>query len=126
MNEIIKNNLLLTKKIYIKSIKYNNLRKKNINNEIDYFKNLFDNLYKIRNKIKNKKNLIETVNDSTYYIITNKIDLSNEKIKEIYKKRWDVEINFRFLKDKFKMKTINYQKINNYYKLYTMIYQEDI
>jgi len=112
MNDIIKNNLILTKKIYIKSIKYNNLRKKNINNEIDYFKNLLDNLYKIRNKIKNKKNLIETVNDSTYYIITNKIDLSNEKIKEIYKKRWDVEINFRFLKDKFKMKTMESKSLN--------------
>lgn len=105
-------NKLLTKNKYIKSIKDNNLRKKNINNEIDFFKCLLDDLYKKRNEIKNKIKLIEMVNDSTYYIVTNKIDLTNDKIKEIYKKRWDVEINFRFLKEKFKMKTMEAKSLN--------------
>ena len=35
-----------------------------------------------------KINLINKVNDSIYYIITNKLDFSNEKLGEIYKKRW--------------------------------------
>ena len=56
--------------------------------------------------------MIDIVNNSIYYIVTNKIDLSNDKIKELYKKRWEVETHFRFAKDKFKMRSMESKSLN--------------
>lgn len=120
--DIIKNNKIINcnkkdknvinKAFYIKILKTNNLIKKEIDNQINLIQLIIDDSYKLFKIIKNKINLINKVNDSVYYIITNKIDFSNEKLNEIYKKRWCVETNFRFAKEKFKFKTMNSKSIN--------------
>ena len=114
-NKIIncnKDNMLTNKAFFIKTLKTNNLIKKDINEQINLIKLIINDSYKIFNVIKNKINLINKVNDSVYYIITNKIDFSNEKLNEIYKKRWCIETNFRFAKEKFKFKSMNSKSIN--------------
>ena len=103
INSIIKNNLIINKKVYVSNLKNNNIIKKHITENIIKMYDDIDSYLKINNKIKQKINLIDRVNNSIYYIVTNKIDLSNDKIKELYKKRWEVETHFRFAKDKFKM-----------------------
>lgn len=107
INKLIENN-----NIKKKIIKSNMIIKKNINEDIIKINNILDNYYIIYNKIKEKINLINRVNNSIYYIVTNKIDLTNDKIKELYKKRWDVETHFRFAKEKFKMRTMESKTLN--------------
>lgn len=103
--EIIKNNVSL---------------KKNITNNIKKIQKHIDSCLKFNNKIKEKINLINKVNDSIYYIITDKIELSDDKIKDLYKKRWEVETHFRFAKDKFKMRTMESKTSNIIYQnIYT-------
>ena len=48
---------------------------------------------------------------SSYFILTN-LNISNEEIKQIYKKRWGVETCFRHSKDKLKINNINSKNIN--------------
>lgn len=109
---IINNNVKIDKKVYINSLKNNNINKKNITENIEKMNIDIDLFLKLNNKIKEKINLINSVNNSIYYIITNKIDLSNDKIKELYKKRWEVGTHFRFAKDKFKMRTMEAKSLN--------------
>jgi len=94
---IIKNNMIVKKKII------NNIEK--VNSYIDFY-------LKTNNIIKQKIGLINKVNDSIYYIVTNKIELTDDKIKELYKKRWEVETHFRFAKEKFKMRTMESKSLN--------------
>jgi len=106
-------NLLINdNKIKKNIIKSNMAIKKNIDNNIKIINDCIDSFLKTNNIIKQKINLINKVNDSVYYIVTNKIELSNEKIKELYKKRWGVETHFRFAKEKFKMRTMETKSLN--------------
>jgi hypothetical protein len=116
-NDIIKNNKTINKiknndHNFIKILKTNNLIKKQIMKQIDIIKIIINDSYKLFKIIKNKINQINKINDSIYYIITNKIDYSFDKLSEIYKKRWCIETNFRFAKEKFKFKTMNSKSIN--------------
>lgn len=73
-------------------------------------------------KISYKSAILEYTNE--YTLITNlkKDEYNDEKIKELYKKRWSVEIFFKLLKKNFKFETlIEYNKKQNdisYKKLY--------
>jgi hypothetical protein len=40
------------------------------------------------------------INEKSYYLLTNLIDMSIDKLKNNYKKRWDIETHFRDLKHK--------------------------
>lgn len=77
LNEI----LLIDKKRIIK-------RKKEIKNDMILFNELLNQTLKLNKSIVNKIKSINKINDSTYYIITNKINFNTDKIKSIYKKRW--------------------------------------
>ena len=112
INSNYKDNKLINNSLFIKILKTNNLINKKINEQIKSLQLIIDDSYELFKIIKKKINLINKVNDSVYYIITNKIDFSNEKLNEIYKKRWYVETNFRFAKDKFKFKSMNSKSIN--------------
>ncbi len=125
------NNLLNEKKILLKQIKNindilkmnknnNNIyktleldkkeiikQKNNIKHQTDFFYDLLDTYYKSNKITTNKIKLINKINDSTYYIITNKIDYTIDKIKSLYKKRWEIETHFRFCKDKFKFRNMD-------------------
>jgi hypothetical protein len=106
-------NLLINNdKIKKNIIKSNMTIKKNIDDNIKKINYNIDTFLKTNNIIKQKINLINKVNDSVYYIVTNKIELTNDKIKELYKKRWDIETHFRFAKDKFKMRTMETKSLN--------------
>ena len=86
------------------------------------------------NTFKFKSVILEYINE--YTLITNlkKDNYNDEQIKELYKKRWSVEIFFKLLKYNFKFeKIIEYNKENNdipYKKLYLcnliIIYLSDI
>ena len=76
------------KAFFIETLKTNNLIKKGINDQIQLIQLIIDDSYKLFKGIKKKINLINKVNDSVYYIITNKLDFSDKKLGEIYKKRW--------------------------------------
>ena len=52
------------------------------------------------------------MDNDPYYLLTSCYELTNEKLKEIYKKRWLVETNFRFLKSNFKFDRLNSININ--------------
>jgi len=86
--------------------------KKKIINNIEKVNSYIDFYLKTNNIIKQKIGLINKVNDSIYYIVTNKIELTDDKIKELYKKRWEVETHFRFAKEKFKMRTMESKSLN--------------
>ena len=83
-----KDNNLINKAFFIETLKTNNLIKKGINDQIQLIQLIIDDSYKLFKGIKKKINLINKVNDSVYYIITNKLDFSDKKLGEIYKKRW--------------------------------------
>lgn len=106
------NQLIVNNKMKKNIIKTNMVIKKNIETDISKLNETIDSYYKINNMIKEKINLINKVNDSIYYIVTNKIELSNDKIKDLYKKRWDVETHFRFCKEKFKMRSMESKSLN--------------
>jgi hypothetical protein len=97
--------LLENKKIIMK-------RKKEINNEIDLFHKMLEESYELNKITINKIKLFNKINDSTYYIITNKLNYNIDKIKLIYKKRWGVEVHFRFSKDKFKFRNMDSKKLH--------------
>jgi len=66
----------------------NRFKKNNINIQI---KEITDKQIIIINNNKkhiNEKNELISYEHSDYYILTNNINLTNEKLKEIYKKRW--------------------------------------
>jgi len=52
-------------------------------------------------EIKSGDNKDDTLNDSTYYIMTSLINLNIEQIKNLYWKRWAIEVNFKVLKYNF-------------------------
>ena len=55
-----------------------------------------------------KLNDLETYEHSDFYIITNNLNLSFNKLKKIYSKRWCVETSFNFDK-----KVLNLNQMNN-------------
>lgn len=73
-------------------------------------------------KISYKSVILEYTNEYTLITNLNKDEYNDEKIKELYKKRWSVEIFFKLLKKNFKFETlIEYNKEQNdisYKKLY--------
>ena len=112
LKSIIKNKIGIKQKLFLDVSRKNNIIKKKITNDI---KNLYieiDSHLKTCNLLKEKIKLIEKVNNSVYYIMTNKINLSNDDIKSLYKKRWCIETHFRFAKDKFKMRSMESKSKN--------------
>ena len=73
-------------------------------------------------KISYKSVILEYTNEYTLITNLNGDEYNDEKIKELYKKRWSVEIFFKLLKKNFKFETlIEYNKEQNdisYKKLY--------
>jgi IS4 transposase len=97
--------LLENKKIIIK-------RKKEIKYDINLFHEILEQSYKLNKITINKIKLYNNINDSTYYILTNKLNYNIDKIKLIYKKRWGIEVHFRFSKDKFKFRNMDSKKLH--------------
>ncbi len=58
------------------------------------------------NRMKNKTRLIRLWDDSGKEMLlsTNRFDLPTETIRELYRKRWDIEVFFKFLKQNLKLK----------------------
>lgn len=81
--------------------------KKELKEENIKIKKLIDKKYVELNKMKYKLEELERKNDSIYYVITNLTNHTEKEIKEIYKKRWCVEVHFRFTKDKLKFRNMN-------------------
>ena len=48
---------------------------------------------------------IERENDKPMVLITNKIDVSNEEISELYQKRWQIELFFKWIKQNLQIKS---------------------
>jgi DDE family transposase len=69
-------------------------------------------------KEKNKEMIIESKND--YVIITNLEEdkYSNEKLSNIYKSRWDIEVYFKLLKENFKFRNLKEKEKAEYEKIY--------
>jgi hypothetical protein len=101
MNLIRKTKKTKNKKNKKKLIK-NRKRKKELKNLISKNKILKLNL--IDDNVKNMKLINEIINyeQSSYFILTN-LNINNQEIKQIYKKRWGVETCFRHSKDKLKI-----------------------
>ena len=138
INFLVKNNVNFI-------IRFKN-NSKNYNSKIDDFVNMRVIKYeqKIEKEVLNKNNdkkglkyksvILEYSNE--YTLITNlkKEEYKDDEIKELYKKRWSVEIFFKLLKKNFKFeKLIEYNKEKNnisYKKLYIcnliIIYLSDI
>jgi len=105
-----------------KGIKHHDIIKKLRNNiRIIRYKNTYD---KIVNSSKSKKNP-----NKTYYLrvkndcvlITNLMDdnkYNNEKILELYRKRWEIEIFFKFIKKNFKVQFMKEKDLEQYKRLY--------
>ncbi|MCK4261113.1 MAG: transposase, partial [Halanaerobiales bacterium] len=57
-------------------------------------------------KMKNPLRLIETrdTNDNPIIIVTNDFDLSTEEISMIYRKRWQIELFFKWIKQNLNVK----------------------
>lgn len=106
--------------------KNNDKKKKKLNIELT-------NNRKIKNTLKDKSDEIETkisklkkeYNDyflsikkleldknSDYIILTNDLTKSTDEIKELYKKRWEVETHFKFIKEYTKINQMNNKNIN--------------
>lgn len=88
MGMIIKNNIYIfvefKKNLLIN--KKRNIRRKKINDNMNLFNSMLEQMYKLNKTITNKIKLINKINDSTHYIITNKIQFEYNKIKSIHKK----------------------------------------
>ena len=71
-------------------------------NDLNVKKLINNNLEEYYFEINNKKNkvIIYFINETHYYLLTNLIDMSIDKLKNNYKKRWDIETHFRDLKHK--------------------------
>lgn len=78
---------------YIMRYKKDNLRVKFL------IKNNLNEYYFDSNGKKNKV-IRYIINEKSYYLLTNLIDMSIDELKENYKKRWDIESHFRDLKYK--------------------------
>lgn len=59
------------------------------------------------NKLYSEKEETELNNKSSYLILTNLKTLDINNIKEIYKKRWEVETHFKYAKELFKFDSMN-------------------
>ena len=106
------NSLIRKENVKINStLKYLNENARMINSE-------FENEKKIANKkgeihtliVKNKCKLLTNLMDANKY--------SDEIIKEIYKRRWDIEVFFKLLKNNFKFRTSTEKNPINYAKQY--------
>lgn len=87
----------------------NNAKNKKINN-CRYILKEFNINKKIYNKKINKSTTIKCNNK--YTIITNldEKNYSDEKILDIYNKRWDIEVYFKYIKNNFKLQNLKEQK----------------
>lgn len=70
------------------------------------------NLQKKYNVIKTKIEELEKYEHSEYYILTNNTNLSLEKLKKIYKKRWIVETEFKYHKTMLNLNQMDNKNIN--------------
>lgn len=101
-----------TKKNINKNIRM--LRQQKKNNK-DKIKNIIEKKINLRkNYLKNKEKitLLEDYEHSEYFILTNNINLSLEKLKEIYKKRWMIETEFKNHKTILNLNQMNNKNIN--------------
>jgi IS4 transposase len=94
-----------------KNITYNIVKQNEINSDdnTDKFEIQQDNivqLYTKSNTCKTKLRLIiaKTKTDNTLLFLTNNFELSAYDITEIYKKRWEIEVFFRYIKQNLHMK----------------------
>jgi hypothetical protein len=97
-----KKNKLLTKKL-----EENRLNKNEIDKDIELNKKKIKILKEDLNKLYSEKKEIELNSKSSYLILTNMKTLSIDNIKEIYKKRWEVETHFKYAKELFKFDSMN-------------------
>jgi hypothetical protein len=87
----------------------NNAKNRNLNN-CRYISKEFIIYKKILNKKTNKMEKIECTNK--YTLITNlcKDKYTNEQILDIYNKRWDIEVYFKYIKNNFKLQHLKEHK----------------
>ncbi len=85
------------------------------------FINLNVNDHEFNYKFKNKKDAVRMrlikykIRKETYYLLTNLIDKNKyglEYLKDLYKKRWEVETDFKYSKLYLSLENINSRKIN--------------
>jgi len=71
-------------------------------------------LYSNGKKYNNPFRLIRAVNDKNdpVWLLTNRYDLSIQEIVEIYRRRWDIEVFFRFIKQELNFKHFMSTNIN--------------
>jgi len=112
-------NLELKKKI-------SNVKKKKLNIELtenrkikNTLKNKSDDIQIKISKLKKEysdffqsKKKLELDKNSDYIILTNDLTKSTDEIKELYKKRWEVETHFKFIKEYSKINRMNNKNIN--------------
>jgi len=109
LNEFIKinkNNKDDKYKSKFNELKLNRINKNDLIKEIEKHK---EKIITLQNNLKEynfTKNEIKLNIKSMYLIITN-LDTTIDNIKEIYKKRWEVEIHFRFCKKLTKINAMN-------------------
>ena len=70
---------------------------------------IFNNTFKY--KIINYK-----IYEEEYYVLTNLLEKDNEEIKELYKKRWNIEVHYKELKYTTSLKDSNSKNINTFLK----------
>ena len=80
----------------------NRILRNKIKSKINELKEEKEKIQHKLNEYYKEKKLLELDNKSDYYILTTLNLKSIDEIKEIYKKRWEVETHFRFCKKIFK------------------------
>ena len=109
------NNIKFIIRMKDKDAKNKNKSFENIKNDVNVYKHYCDNIKIVYDKDKKKvqKEKIEIVK-----LATNIKNLKEDKIYELYNKRWSVEENIKQLKANFKFQVLNEHKEDNYNKIF--------
>lgn len=75
-------------------------------------------IYASNTKKNIRKHSIQIKNNCTFVTNLNGEEFTDNKILELYKSRWDIEVFFKFVKTNFKFQHMNEKKRSNYNKMY--------